>query len=63
MIFNESEGLAMYIEANGDYYTVQDWIVKPSDRGYFSILQSGHEVSGYRVMSRSGKRSIVFGFQ
>ncbi len=67
MIFNESyEGLAMYIEANGDYYTVQrDWTgLNLSDRGYFSILQSGHEVSGYRVMSRStGKRSIVFGFQ
>ena len=67
MIFNESyEGLAMYIEAKGDYYTVQrDWTgLNLSDRGYFSILQSGHEVSGYRVMSRStGKRSIVFGFQ
>ncbi|WP_214060996.1 MULTISPECIES: hypothetical protein [unclassified Mesotoga] len=67
MIFNESyEGLAMYIEAKGDYYTVQrDWTgLNLSDRGYFPILQSGHEVSGYRVMSRStGKRSIVFGFQ
>jgi hypothetical protein len=65
MIFIESyEGLAICIEANGNHYTVQrDWTgLNLSDRGYFPILQSGHEVSGYRVMSRStGNRSIVFG--
>ena len=64
-VFNESyEGLAMYIEANGDYYTVQrDWTgLNLSDRGYFPILQNGNEVLGYQVMSRStGKRSVVFG--
>jgi hypothetical protein len=62
MIFIESyEGLAMYIEANGDHYTVQrDWTgLNLSDRGYFPILQSGHEVSGYRWQNTRERASRV----
>lgn len=62
--FNQGyEGLAMYVEPDGGYYTVQrDWTgLNLSDRGYFSALLMGGEVLGYQVLSRStGKRSVVF---
>lgn len=57
------EGLAMYVEPDGDYYTVQRdrTGLNLSDRGYFPALLMGEEVLGYQVLSRStGKRSVVF---
>ena len=56
--------LYFYVKPDGHYYThVRNYTgVSLKDRAYFPTLESGREVRGYPVISRStGRKSAVFG--
>lgn len=55
-------GAALYIEADGNYYSVERGYtgLNLSDRDYFEDLFNGHEIHGSLIYSRStGKQSVL----